>query len=116
MPISAGWPFRCGSNTAPQRMLGHINGGSERGRLYDARAASAHRGHQPSRASCAGLTGDSPRRRRSTLSRTGIPLVGGYNPAMAAKKPLTRDLSVELAPHGIRVVGLRPQGVAGGTQ
>ena len=41
-------------------------------------------------------------------SRTGIPLVGGYGPAMAAKEALTRDLSVELAPHGIRVVGLRP--------
>ena len=28
---------------------------------------------------------------------------------MAAKEALTRDLSAELAPHGIRVVGLRPQ-------
>jgi NAD(P)-dependent dehydrogenase (short-subunit alcohol dehydrogenase family) len=44
-------------------------------------------------------------------SRIGIPLVGGYGPAMAAKEALTRDLSVELAPHGIRVVGLRPQGM-----
>jgi NAD(P)-dependent dehydrogenase (short-subunit alcohol dehydrogenase family) len=35
------------------------------------------------------------------LSRTGIPLVGGYGPAQAA----------ELAPLGIRVVGLRPQGM-----
>ena len=43
------------------------------------------------------------------LSRTGTPLVGGYGPAMAAKEALTRDLSAELAPHGIRVVGLRPQ-------
>ena len=42
-------------------------------------------------------------------SRTGIPLVGGYGPAMAAKEALTRDLSAELAPHGIRVVGMRPQ-------
>ncbi|HEU4907666.1 MAG TPA: SDR family oxidoreductase, partial [Propionibacteriaceae bacterium] len=42
-------------------------------------------------------------------SRTGIGLVGGYGPAMAAKEALTRDLSAELAPHGIRVVGLRPQ-------
>jgi NAD(P)-dependent dehydrogenase (short-subunit alcohol dehydrogenase family) len=41
-------------------------------------------------------------------SRTGIPLVGGYGPAMAAKEALTRDLSAELAPQGIRVVGLRP--------
>ena len=38
-------------------------------------------------------------------------MVGGYGPAMAAKEALTRDLSVELAPHGIRVVGLRPQGM-----
>jgi NAD(P)-dependent dehydrogenase (short-subunit alcohol dehydrogenase family) len=42
-------------------------------------------------------------------SRTGIPLVGGYGPAMAAMEALTRDLSAELAPQGIRVVGLRPQ-------
>jgi NAD(P)-dependent dehydrogenase (short-subunit alcohol dehydrogenase family) len=42
-------------------------------------------------------------------SRTGIPLVGGYGPAMAAMEALTRGLSAELAPHGIRVVGLRPQ-------
>jgi NAD(P)-dependent dehydrogenase (short-subunit alcohol dehydrogenase family) len=44
-------------------------------------------------------------------SRTGLPVVGGYGPAMAAKEALTRDLSAELAPHGIRVVGLRPQGM-----
>jgi NAD(P)-dependent dehydrogenase (short-subunit alcohol dehydrogenase family) len=44
-------------------------------------------------------------------SRTGLPLVGGYGPAMAAKEALTRDLSAELAPLGIRVVGLRPQGM-----
>ncbi|MFI7067161.1 SDR family NAD(P)-dependent oxidoreductase [Kribbella sp. NPDC050124] len=44
-------------------------------------------------------------------SRTGIPLVGGYGPAQAAKEALTRQLSAELAPHGIRVVGLRPQGM-----
>src|SRR5262245_29637391 len=43
------------------------------------------------------------------LARTGTPLVGGYGPAMAAKEALTRDLSAELAPLGIRVVGLRPQ-------
>lgn len=42
-------------------------------------------------------------------SRIGLPLVGGYGLAMAAKEALTRQLSVELAPHGIRVVGLRPQ-------
>jgi NAD(P)-dependent dehydrogenase (short-subunit alcohol dehydrogenase family) len=44
-------------------------------------------------------------------SRIGIPFVGGYGPAMAAKEALTRHLSAELAPHGIRVVGLRPQGM-----
>jgi NAD(P)-dependent dehydrogenase (short-subunit alcohol dehydrogenase family) len=44
-------------------------------------------------------------------SRTGFPLQGGYGPAQAAKEALTRSLSVELAPHGIRVVGLRPNGV-----
>jgi NAD(P)-dependent dehydrogenase (short-subunit alcohol dehydrogenase family) len=42
-------------------------------------------------------------------SRTGLPLVGGYGAAQAAKEALTRDLSAELAPQGIRVVGLRPQ-------
>jgi NAD(P)-dependent dehydrogenase (short-subunit alcohol dehydrogenase family) len=44
-------------------------------------------------------------------SRTGIPLVGGYGPAQAAMEALTRSLSAELAPQGIRVVGLRPQGM-----
>jgi len=44
----------------------------------------------------------------ATHSREGIPLVGGYGPAQAAKEALTRGLSVELAPQGIRVVGLRP--------
>ena len=43
--------------------------------------------------------------------RTGTPLNGGYGPAMAAKEALTRDLSAELAPHGLRVVGLRPHGL-----
>jgi len=43
------------------------------------------------------------------LSRTGTPLVGGYGPAMAAMDALTRGLSAELAPRGVRVVGLRPQ-------
>ena len=45
------------------------------------------------------------------LSRAGTTLVGGYGPAMAAKEALTRNLSAELAPHGVRVVGLRPQAV-----
>ena len=43
--------------------------------------------------------------------RTGTPLNGGYGPAMAAKEALTRDLSTEFAPHGLRVVGLRPHGL-----
>jgi NAD(P)-dependent dehydrogenase (short-subunit alcohol dehydrogenase family) len=47
----------------------------------------------------------------STPSRTGTPLVGGGGPAMAAVEALTRNLSAELAPQGIRVVGLRPQGM-----
>jgi NAD(P)-dependent dehydrogenase (short-subunit alcohol dehydrogenase family) len=44
-------------------------------------------------------------------SREGTPLVGGYGPAQAAKEALTRALSAELAPQGIRVVGLRPHGM-----
>jgi NAD(P)-dependent dehydrogenase (short-subunit alcohol dehydrogenase family) len=44
-------------------------------------------------------------------ARTGTTLNGGYGSAMAAKEALTRDLSAELAPHGIRVVGLRPHGL-----
>ena len=45
------------------------------------------------------------------LSRTGTRLNGGLGPAQAAKEALTRDLSAELAPAGIRVVGLRPHGI-----
>jgi NAD(P)-dependent dehydrogenase (short-subunit alcohol dehydrogenase family) len=44
-------------------------------------------------------------------SRTGTRLNGGYGPAQAAKEALTRDLSAELAPLGIRVVSLRPHGM-----
>jgi NAD(P)-dependent dehydrogenase (short-subunit alcohol dehydrogenase family) len=44
-------------------------------------------------------------------SRVGFPTAGGFGPAQAAKEALTRELSAELAPHGIRVVGLRPQGM-----
>src|SRR5262245_12491458 len=47
----------------------------------------------------------------ATPSRTGTPLVGGGGPAMAAVEALTRGLSAELAPQGIRVVGLRPPGM-----
>lgn len=44
-------------------------------------------------------------------ARIGTRLNGGYGAAQAAKEALTRDLSAELAPHGIRVVGLRPHGM-----
>jgi NAD(P)-dependent dehydrogenase (short-subunit alcohol dehydrogenase family) len=44
-------------------------------------------------------------------ARMGTPLNGGYGPARPRRKALTRDLSAELAPHGIRVVGLRPHGM-----
>jgi NAD(P)-dependent dehydrogenase (short-subunit alcohol dehydrogenase family) len=44
-------------------------------------------------------------------ARAGTRLNGGYGPASAAKEALTRDLSAELAPKGIRVVGLRPHGL-----
>jgi NAD(P)-dependent dehydrogenase (short-subunit alcohol dehydrogenase family) len=44
-------------------------------------------------------------------SRTGTRLNGGYGTAQAAKQALTRDLSAELAPQGIRVVSLRPHGI-----
>src|SRR2546429_570160 len=47
----------------------------------------------------------------SIPGRTGTPLNGGYGAAHAAKDALTRDLSLELAPHGIRVVGMRPHGM-----
>jgi NAD(P)-dependent dehydrogenase (short-subunit alcohol dehydrogenase family) len=44
-------------------------------------------------------------------SRMGLALSGGYGPAMAAEEALTRVLSAELAPQGVRVVGLRPQAI-----
>jgi NAD(P)-dependent dehydrogenase (short-subunit alcohol dehydrogenase family) len=44
-------------------------------------------------------------------ARMGTRLNGGYGSAQAAKEALTRDLSAELAPQGIRVVGLRPHGM-----
>jgi NAD(P)-dependent dehydrogenase (short-subunit alcohol dehydrogenase family) len=47
----------------------------------------------------------------SIPGRAGTPLNGGYGAAMAAKEALTRDLSVEFAPHGIRVLALRPHGL-----
>jgi NAD(P)-dependent dehydrogenase (short-subunit alcohol dehydrogenase family) len=44
-------------------------------------------------------------------SRKGTRNNGGYGSAQAAKEALTRDLSTELAPQGIRVVALRPHGM-----
>ena len=44
-------------------------------------------------------------------ARAGTRLNGGYGAAMAAKEALTRDLSIELAPRGIRIVCLRPHGL-----
>jgi NAD(P)-dependent dehydrogenase (short-subunit alcohol dehydrogenase family) len=44
-------------------------------------------------------------------ARQGSWLNGGYGPAQAANEALTRDLSYELAPQGIRVVTLRPHGL-----
>jgi NAD(P)-dependent dehydrogenase (short-subunit alcohol dehydrogenase family) len=44
-------------------------------------------------------------------ARAGLPLLGGFAPAMSAVEGLTRGLSAELAPHGIRVVGLRTDGM-----
>jgi NAD(P)-dependent dehydrogenase (short-subunit alcohol dehydrogenase family) len=41
----------------------------------------------------------------------GTRLNGGYGAAQAAKEALTRDLSIELGPHGVRVVCLRPHGL-----
>ena len=43
-------------------------------------------------------------------ARIGTPN-GGYGPSQAAKEALTRYLSLELAPQGIRVVGLQPHGM-----
>jgi NAD(P)-dependent dehydrogenase (short-subunit alcohol dehydrogenase family) len=45
----------------------------------------------------------------SSVSRPTSASRSPDGPAMAAKEALTRNLSAELAPHGIRVVGLRPQ-------
>ncbi|WP_345761229.1 SDR family NAD(P)-dependent oxidoreductase [Diaminobutyricibacter sp. McL0608] len=44
-------------------------------------------------------------------ARKGTALNGGYGPAQAAKEAMTRDLSVELAPSGVRVVAIRPHGI-----
>lgn len=43
--------------------------------------------------------------------RLGFPNVGGNGPAYAAVEALSRSLSAELAPHGIRVVCLMPHAI-----
>jgi NAD(P)-dependent dehydrogenase (short-subunit alcohol dehydrogenase family) len=43
--------------------------------------------------------------------RIAFPNVGGSGPAYAAVAALTRSLSVELAPQGVRVVGLMPHAI-----
>ncbi len=47
----------------------------------------------------------------SIPSRIAIPLMGGVALAMAAGEALIRDLSAELAPYGVRVAGVRTQGM-----
>jgi len=47
----------------------------------------------------------------STPSRVANPLMGGVAVAMAAEEALIRDLSVELGPKGVRVLGVRTHGM-----
>jgi NAD(P)-dependent dehydrogenase (short-subunit alcohol dehydrogenase family) len=47
----------------------------------------------------------------ATPSRLAFPNVGGGAPAFAAIAALTRSLSVELAPQGVRVMGLMPNAI-----
>jgi NAD(P)-dependent dehydrogenase (short-subunit alcohol dehydrogenase family) len=49
----------------------------------------------------------------STPARMGVPLVGGMVPAWGAVEALTRGLSAELGPLGVRVVCLRPHAIPG---
>ncbi len=44
-------------------------------------------------------------------ARKGTLLNGGYGPGQAVKEAMTRDLSAELAPSGVRVVAIRPHGI-----
>lgn len=43
--------------------------------------------------------------------RLGVPLVGGMGPAWAAMEGLSRSLSAEFGPHGVRAVCLRTTGI-----
>jgi NAD(P)-dependent dehydrogenase (short-subunit alcohol dehydrogenase family) len=47
----------------------------------------------------------------ATPARLAAPLVGGMAPAWAGVEALTRSLSAELGPHGIRAVCLRPDAI-----
>jgi NAD(P)-dependent dehydrogenase (short-subunit alcohol dehydrogenase family) len=47
----------------------------------------------------------------ATPARMGAPLTGGMAPSWAGIEALTRTLSAELGPHGIRAVCLRPDGM-----
>jgi NAD(P)-dependent dehydrogenase (short-subunit alcohol dehydrogenase family) len=47
----------------------------------------------------------------ATPARLAAPLTGGMAPSWAAIEALTRALSAELGPHGIRAVCLRPDGI-----
>lgn len=47
----------------------------------------------------------------SSPSRVAIPHMGGVAIAMAAEEALIRNLSAELGPRGVRVIGLRPHGM-----
>jgi NAD(P)-dependent dehydrogenase (short-subunit alcohol dehydrogenase family) len=44
-------------------------------------------------------------------ARLGVPLVGGMGPAWAAMEGLSRSLSAEFGPHGVRAVCLRTTGI-----
>lgn len=46
-----------------------------------------------------------------TPGRIGFANVGGNGPAFAAVEALSRDLSIELAPHGVRVLCLMPNAI-----
>jgi NAD(P)-dependent dehydrogenase (short-subunit alcohol dehydrogenase family) len=47
----------------------------------------------------------------ATPARLAVPLVGGMGAAWAAVEALTRSLSAELGPRGVRAVCLRPNGL-----
>jgi 3-oxoacyl-[acyl-carrier protein] reductase len=46
----------------------------------------------------------------ATPGGVGYPLVGGFGPACCAIEGFSRDLAIELGPHGVRVVNIRSAG------